>query len=203
MNTIVRNIEKITIQAVFIFSLLIFSSALGKNIDDFENIWIPDSYKERAEIALMQATTATKEYTLLSKGFGIVIPSTKLTEQNLYEFESEAREKLLGLWSEEQYKVKTPDTINGYENSFQVIEGTIVNTSLRKDKLYLNFGEDWKTDFTIAIPKQALQIFKKAGLTPKEWSGKHIRVRGWVEEYNGAMMKVTNPVQINMLELEP
>ena len=61
---------------------------------------------------------------------------------------------------------------------------------------YLNFGPDWKRDFTAVIRPEALRVFTMEGIDPAAYEGRRIRVRGWVESWNGPMIEVTHPEQI-------
>jgi len=84
-------------------------------------------------------------------------------------------------------------------DGFQLVEGQIVAPAKAKGDVYLNFGEDWRTDFTVLIPRKALRLFKEAALDPLAWTGRRIRVRGWVFSRNGPMIEATHPEQIELL----
>ena len=51
-------------------------------------------------------------------------------------------------------------------------------------RAYLNFGADWRKDFTVTIAPQDLKSFTAAGIDPRGYSGKMVRVRGWVQYLN-------------------
>jgi hypothetical protein len=84
--------------------------------------------------------------------------------------------------------------------SFQLIEGRVVEAARRADRWYLNFGEDWRSDFTVIIPAQALHDFAAAKVDPYALRGRVIRVRGWVESFNGPMIEAVIPEQIEIID---
>lgn len=81
-----------------------------------------------------------------------------------------------------------------YKGNFHIIEGVVTDIKTIKDKTFLNFGDDWKTDFTAVISRDSLKNFDK---NIENLKGKKISVRGWVEEYNGPMTEIYNKHQIN------
>ena len=68
--------------------------------------------------------------------------------------------------------------------------------------LYLNFAEDWRNDFTVTIERKSLASFEEAGLDLEALTGKRIRVRGFIEWWNGPMIAATHPEQIEVLTPE-
>ena len=71
-----------------------------------------------------------------------------------------------------------------------------------KARVYLNFGPDWRTDFTVTLQAKARRLFRKAGLEPLSLEGREIRVRGWLKKFNGPMIEATHPEQIEVLNQE-
>jgi len=66
--------------------------------------------------------------------------------------------------------------------------------------LYLNAGEDYKTDFTAFIPSCALERFLGSGIDLFALKGRTVEVTGVLEEYNGPEIIVTGPWQISVFE---
>jgi len=69
----------------------------------------------------------------------------------------------------------------------------------------LNFGDDYRTDFTIAIFPNQLDNFRKKNIDPAhDYLGKKVRVCGLIKEYNGPEIVVERPEEIEVLvEEEP
>ncbi len=113
--------------------------------------------------------------------------------------EKRARHDKLGLWGMDQYKILSPYEAEKHIGSYQIVEGKVNNASMHKNKLYLNFGNNWREDFTIAISAFDLRNFTKKKIDPQKWNGKLLRVRGWVESYNGPYMEIDHPERFEAL----
>ena len=111
--------------------------------------------------------------------------------------EAIARAEKRGIWGHDFYRVRTPKSVA--HNGYAIVEGTVVDAANVGKRVYLNFGDDWRSDFTVRIERAALKVFAKAGLDPMSLQGQTIRVRGWVRSKNGAMIDATHPEQIEVV----
>lgn len=100
-----------------------------------------------------------------------------------------ARGEKLGLW-EERLTVLTPEGAGAHIGSFQIVEGRVESAALNKNRLYLNFGKNWRDDFTVTVAPENRRAFSKGGVNPLEWNGRILRVRGWLSSYNGPSMEI-------------
>ena len=134
------------------------------------------------------------------------LASVRTTKHNsemadqLYKLENAARFKKLGLWAVNNFDVITPEDTADNLESFRIVEGKIVTATLKKNWIYLNFGNDWRTDFTVAISPSDRRAFSEASLDPLEWSGKTVRVRGWIVNYNGPYMEINHVQAIELIK---
>lgn len=69
----------------------------------------------------------------------------------------------------------------------------------RQKWIYLNFAEDWRSDFTISVERRNSSAFTDAGIDLQTLAGKKLRVRGWLQWRNGPMIVATHPEQIELL----
>jgi len=113
--------------------------------------------------------------------------------------EAEARAARRGIWGLRFYAVRTPEELSSWIGTFQLVEGKVLKAARIKGRVYLNFGDDWKTDFTVTIGAPARRMFREAGTDPLSLEGKRIRVRGWLKRYNGPMIEATHPEQIEVV----
>jgi micrococcal nuclease len=113
--------------------------------------------------------------------------------------EEEARRHRRGIWGLEWYRILTPDEAGRRIGSFQLVEGRVMRADLVRGRLYVNFGADWRTDFTISVEPRNLRSFDAAGFDYAGLAGRLIRVRGWLKEFNGPAIRVTHPEQIELL----
>lgn len=118
----------------------------------------------------------------------------------LYAQERAARAAGRGIWALAYYAVRTPETVGGDVDSFQLVAGRVLEAAEVRGRIFLNFGRNWRTDFTVTIPPDARDLFAAAGLDPLALEGRRIRVRGWIESYNGPEITADHP---EMIEVEP
>ncbi len=119
----------------------------------------------------------------------------------MYEIEDQARKNKKGIWKDNP--VLTPDTADNHDNSFQIVEGAPKSAAITRNMIYLNYGDDYKTDFTVAIPTTARMGFAKRGIDPLKFAHVTLRVRGWMRTYNGPFMEIDHPEQVEILGRMP
>ncbi|MBT7757930.1 MAG: thermonuclease family protein, partial [Rhodospirillaceae bacterium] len=83
---------------------------------------------------------------------------------------------------------------------FQLIEGIVLKTALVRGRVYLNFGQDWRQDFTITVAPRDRRLFDRAGFDHQGLAGHRVRVRGWLKHYNGPSIEASHPEQIEILD---
>jgi len=123
-------------------------------------------------------------------------PDNRAVIPALLAAEREARKARRGIWANPFYAIRKPLELGNLIGTFQVIEATVAHAAKVKSTYYLNFGDDWRKDFTVRIKSRAARLFKKAKVDPLELKGKVVRVRGWLKSYNGPMIDATHPEQI-------
>lgn len=143
---------------------------------------------------------------MLRQGMAFVYPPTG-GESHLDEMlkaEQEARHEKRGLWNEGAHAdLPADDPAKIKYGHYAFVVGKVAKAERVKNMVYLNFGADWRTDFTAAIAAHDLKAFRKVGIDPLEYRDKTIRVRGWAKRDFGPMITVTNPAQIEVLGEKP
>jgi endonuclease YncB( thermonuclease family) len=158
-----------------------------------------DRYGRMTATATVQGEGHSVETALLHQGLAFVY-SAAGDDPHLDEWiaaEKEARQNKRGLWRDHT-DVFSDDAEKLYGH-YGFITGTVTKAERVKNKVYLNFGADWRTDFTITIAAHDLRAFKKQGVDLLGMQGKRLRVRGWVCRDNGPMITVTDPHQIEWM----
>lgn len=117
----------------------------------------------------------------------------------LLRLEAAARAARQGIWALAWYRIRTPDETTGDIDSYQLVEGEVQAVAERRAHSYLNFGPDWRTDFTVSADARARRLCENAGLPLAGLEGRRIRARGWIESFNGPMIELTHPEQIEVL----
>jgi len=117
----------------------------------------------------------------------------------LLALEGDARQDRRGIWGLDYYAPLPADNLVGLlqlENSFQLIEGRVRDVAIVRGRVFMNFGADWREDFTITIAPRDLRKFADG---PELYAGAWVRVRGWLKSYNGPEIIATHPEQIELL----
>lgn len=140
---------------------------------------------------------------LVREGFAIAYswPDTRDTAARLLPLEAEAREAGTGLWGAEVFVIRSPEpnTLALYLETVQIIEGRVISIGDTRDRLYLNFGFDYRTDFTVSIEQRDTARFEESGLDLRALEGRIIRVRGWLQAINGPSISIDHPERIEVL----
>lgn len=173
----------------------------------FANLRFPDSTRAEtwlAEHALQQKIsfetgdtdrygramiTSDSEEKMLRDGAAIIYASDGDVPPNWFAAEAIARGKKSGVWEQENF-ILTPFNAAQHENEFHVIEGSVTRIYANKTATYLNFGQDWHSDFSITIPAKLRRGMSDKLDAIKE--GSHVRVRGRLYEENGPMIMLNN-----------
>ncbi len=131
-------------------------------------------------------------------------PLTRQYKERLSRLEETARRAQKGLWGHQAYqgrRASMPGTLMDDHGRFVFVEGIIKKVSLIRGRLYLNFGEEYRTDFTLVIEKKNLKSFEKAGFAPfHNLQGKRVRARGVLEIWNGPLIRPEHPDRLEVLE---
>ncbi|MGZ8410904.1 MAG: thermonuclease family protein [Hyphomicrobium sp.] len=131
------------------------------------------------------------------------LPDNRSRLADLLTIEAAARAGARGIWADPFYRVRSPREAEGDIDSFQIVEGVVIDRARVRDRIYLNFGPDWRTDFTVSIEARLLPAFEEAKLDPMDLKGRTIRVRGWIESRNGPLIEATHAEQIEVLPEQP
>ncbi len=139
---------------------------------------------------------------LLARGLARVhsLVDDRTAVADMLAIERRARARGLGLWSQPNYRVRTASDAGAGLGSFQLVEGRVKSAAVVRGRGYLNFGADWREDFTVSIGPRDRRRFEDAGIAIEDYEGRLVRVRGWVESFNGPMIEATHPEQIEVLE---
>lgn len=127
-------------------------------------------------------------------------PDNRSMIPDMLALERAARAAEQGIWALDYYSVRDAESLDQLEeDTFQLVEGRVVEVAAVRNRTYLNFGVDYRTDFTIVIDRDDIDAFEEAGFDLESLAGQHVRVRGWIDSYNGPMIAVTHPEQIEVL----
>ena len=128
-------------------------------------------------------------------------PDTWQDSERLYAAEREARAAKRGIWAHPYYAVRTPDpnALAQDVDTFQLVEGIVTSVASVHGRVYLNFGADYRTDFTVAIEKENRKRIEES-FDPMSLEGARIRIRGWIELTNGPVIWLDHPERLEILD---
>ncbi len=144
---------------------------------------------------------------LVAKGLAKVfaLPNTHACATTLLAEESVARIEQRGQWAKDgEFKIRSAADIKSLnrlpQGSFLLVRGQLKAVGGGSRNTYLNFSDNWKTDFTAMLHTRLLR--RKSSRWPKLKSlvGKTLIIRGWLDHWNGPMIRLEVP---EMLTVEP
>ncbi len=166
-----------------------------------------------AQIMVLQGNESVwLQERLIGDGLARVIsfPESRLCIPELLAKEEDARRRQQGFWKSGFFAVRSADAedqLSRLAQSYEIVEGEVQNVAEIKGKTYLNFGADWRKDFTAFISPQSAKLFGRAdaigpmtGFNAAALKGRRIRVRGWLKNFNGPSITVTHPEQIEIVD---
>jgi len=92
----------------------------------------------------------------------------------------------LGIWSAQDPRKIADAEAARYIGCLMSVTGRVAEVHEGPRAFHLNFGQDYRTDFTAVIFRKNLSQLIKEGLYPMtEYEGKSVEVTGMLKEYNG------------------
>ena len=113
--------------------------------------------------------------------------------------ETQARAAAKGMWGIDVYRVRQASEDFRPLSFFHLVEGTITDIANVRGRIFINFGEDWRTDFTANIAPDTVRQFRQEWPDWDALEGRLVRVRGWVYAQRGLVLDITHPEQIEVL----
>jgi micrococcal nuclease len=140
----------------------------------------------------------------VTRAYGL--PGNFVCAMELRAHERQAQLERRGLWTMPVYQMKSaadPKSLMFRRGQYEIVEGTIASISRTKSAIYLNFGRDWKSDFTARIDGALIAADPSFDAALSTWEGRHVAVRGWIERRNGPMITLQDLSQIEDLTSPP
>ncbi len=164
----------------------------------------PDRYG-RIPSAIMLGDGSNLAVTLIEQGWALAWPreGQEIDLGSLYDAEASARDADAGAWALGAFSIRDtdPNRLAPHLDSAQIIEGRVISAATARDgRVFLNFGLDWRTDFTAVADEDAVARFNEAGLDLMALEGAVVRVRGWLYELNGPSISLRHPAQIELVD---
>lgn len=139
---------------------------------------------------------------LLERGLAVVQtrPGETARAGDMLAIEGRARSERTGLWRDAAFAPRSPVSVHDDVGSFQIVAGRVRRVAPTDHSVYLNFGEDWRSDFTIRFRRSELgERFDRSLGDLEALAGRRVEVRGFVVEAGGPLIEVSHPEQIEVL----
>jgi len=113
--------------------------------------------------------------------------------------EDKARAARRGLWALKEYRPFNAQNAGRAVGAYHLVEGAVMRAARTRSRFYLNFGEDYKTDFTAGARNALYRMWAAGGFDMVALEGVRLRVRGFVENINGPSIDLKHNRQIEIL----
>jgi endonuclease YncB( thermonuclease family) len=163
----------------------------------------PDRYGRQSAFVFVADSEHSVQSELLRRGEALA--SIDIADKNcaaaLAAAERAARDAKLGIWAETSAikNAESPGDILSAIGHFSVIEGRVLSVRQAGAITYLNFGRNWTRDFAATISRRIIPSFESAGLGPKSFENRRIRVRGVVSSRGGPRIELLRVGQVEVL----
>lgn len=146
------------------------------------------------------ASGTSLQQAMLERGMAWVVtfPDSRELAAEFLQYERDARAAGRGVWGNPAYSIIQDYEADAYLGAFKIIEGRVTGVTYLRRNYYVNFGDDWKTDFTLMVAPKDEKRFKAAWI--EGLAGKRVRVRGWLYNHNGPAIAFTHPEQLEVLD---
>jgi hypothetical protein len=124
---------------------------------------------------------------MLKRGLArvMIAPDRQECYPDFYEAEAEARKAGRGLWALPEFAVRQATSLSAPVGSFQIVEGQVVNVATHDGRVFLDFGADYRRSFSVTIAPDDRKTFRAGEPALEDLTGRQIRLRGIVENFNG------------------
>lgn len=141
------------------------------------------------------------EELLIAAGAARVAPKTDDIGfiSGLLATEGAARQQQTGLWSLNAYRIFDASNAQGAIGGYHLVEGQVVSANKTRSRFYLNFGADYRDDFTASAASAVIRRWAKKEFDPATLEGARVRVRGFVESINGPSVDMAHRLQIEVI----
>lgn len=179
------------------------ATAAGRDVTLHGDDDTPDRYGRQGAFVFVTGSEHSVQSELLRRGEALF--SADITEKNcaaaLAAAEDTARDAKLGIWAETTAikNTESPGDILAEVGHFTIVEGRVLSVRQAGAITYLNFGRNWTQDFAATISRRIIPAFESAGLGPKSFENRRIRVRGVVSSRGGPRIELFRVGQIEVL----
>ncbi len=157
----------------------------------------PDRW-ERFPVVLHDGAGADIALQLVEAGLALVEPNVADNLKALLAAEEWARTSRSGFWSDGSYAIQPATMVASDPPTYAIVEGVVRSVGEGGYHAYLNFTDNWRTDFSARFVGSNLEDLLP-GRSLQDLVGHTVRIRGWAFEANGPMIEIENASQLEVL----
>lgn len=184
----------------------------NKSLDLHASGRLQDRHKRLLRQVVVKSNDASEkdnwlQHSLAAKGRALVyaLPTSYLCAPILLAAERKARLEKRGQWAEGGafiiHEASDIETLNSLkQGSFHLVRGQLNAVAIKSRLTYLNFSENWRKDFTAIIESRLLRRKDSRWPNLKQLVGKNLIIRGWIDHWNGPMIRVETPEMLTLDE---
>jgi endonuclease YncB( thermonuclease family) len=155
-----------------------------------------DRYGRVRGDVVLRATGHSLSETLVRAGLAFVDPTVmpRGCHGDLFSAEREAEAAGRGIWTRPAPILEAGNVpVDANLGRYVVVTGTVEDVGESRRTVFLNFGVDYRTDFTALVRKADAKGWEDE---LEALAGQRVRVRGVLEAWNGGLIRVEHPSQI-------
>jgi len=136
---------------------------------------------------------------LVTAGLAHVYPLSgqEIDTPRLIALEAKARAAHRDIWQLPEFQPTPAEQAQTQYGHYTLIEGRVTHVKQIKNRLFLNFGQDYRSDFSAIIEQHDWKNF--SGFDLPALQGQRLRLRGFLHEDYGPAMRLSNAEQIEVL----
>jgi endonuclease YncB( thermonuclease family) len=165
----------------------------------------PERDRHARAVAFAEAGGGLRlEEALLRDGLARVLAGS-LSEgclRPLLAIEKAARRADSGLWKDRAFAVRNANdpSLATQKGLYVLVEGRVASVGRGTRMVFLNFGPDWRRDFTAMVATEVAARVAGEGKPISSLAGKRVLVRGLIEDQGGALIRVTGAGGLEVLD---
>jgi len=135
---------------------------------------------------------------LVEEGLALADPgaATPDTANRLISAEMIARRNRAGLWADARFGDVPSDDAWPAIGCFASVVGAPTAAAEVRGRMFLNFGDDYRRDFTATVEPADRRAAKLSAEQAQGMVGAIVRIRGWVELWNGPLVRIRRAGQV-------
>jgi Staphylococcal nuclease homologue len=141
---------------------------------------------------------------LVAAGLAVVRPEGMPPDcvRMLLALEDSARTARLGLWRDSNIIANASEesSLSARSGLYGLVEGRVVSIGYGSRLVFVDFGRNYRTDFTVMMQNALVPRLRDAGISLDSLSGRAVRVRGVIEESGGPAIRIADPFALELLD---